>query len=65
MIMNQPIKMGGLGLRSAGDLSPAAFYGGLEQSLPHMCSQDGVCSHLQPLLGDNFRPIESRWKVLI
>ena len=36
MIIRQPLKMGGLGIRSHIETSPAAYIGGLEQALPHI-----------------------------
>ena len=35
LLVPQPIKSGGLGIRSLVETSPAAFYGGIEMSLPH------------------------------
>ena len=45
-IIRQPVKLGGFGLRSQADLSPAAFVGALEQTLPSFTGERGVCHSL-------------------
>ena len=49
-----PIKLGGLGLRSLVETSPAAFVGGVEMSLPHFTGEGGIC----PLLADVVGQVE-------
>ena len=62
--IRQPIKMGGLGIRSNAETSPVAFIGGLEQSLPHLVGVNGVCYQLHPLIG-NMDQNDTRWQPLI
>ena len=65
-VVRQPIKMGGLGLRSNEETSPVAFIGGLEQSLPHLGGATGVCQQLTSQIGDmkNIKN-DTRWQPLI
>ena len=51
-IIRQPIKMGGLGIRSCVETSGPAFVGGLEQALPHLTGDRGVCQNLAAVLGE-------------
>ena len=51
-MIRQPVKMGGLGIRSCEETSPAAFIGGLEQALPHLTGDQGVCKVLTRIIGD-------------
>ena len=44
-----PIKKGGFGLRSQAMLIPYAYYGALEQTIPHFSS--GLCPQLAHLCG--------------
>ena len=68
-IIRQPIKLGGLGLRSQAETCPAAFLGGIEMSIPHMVNLEnediptGVCPQLVELVGEvvGF----SRWSTLL
>ena len=62
-VMRQPVKMGGLGLRSQVELSPAAFIGGLEQSLPHF--SDSICPQLTEVVGDGDGQENLRWQTLL
>ena len=43
----KPVKLGGLGLRSLQEQCYPAFVGALEQSLPRMYGEKGVCSFLE------------------
>ena len=52
LLVRQPVRRGGLGLRSILDTSPAAFVGSVEMSLPHFGGPEGVCRLLEPLLAD-------------
>ena len=51
-VVRQPIRLGGMGLRSQADLSSAAFLGALEQTLPSFVGERGVCPQLAHLVGD-------------
>ena len=62
-VIRQPVKMGGLGIRSCLETSPAAFIGGLEQALPHFTGERGVCQQLKAVIGECSG--ESRWKPLL
>ena len=64
-VVRQPIKMGGCGLRSKVETSPAAFIGGKEQALPHLTGEGGVCPQLQHLLGDWAGQETTRWQQLL
>ena len=48
-VVRQPIKLGGLGMRSQADLSPAAFMGALEPTLPSFIGERGICPQLSQL----------------
>ena len=63
LLVHQPIKLGGLGIRSLIETSPAAFVGGVEMSLPHFTGQDGICTNLVDVIGK----IEggSRWDAFL
>ena len=41
-ITSQPVKLGGLGLRSLAETIPAAFVGSVERALPFMLGQEGM-----------------------
>ena len=63
-ISRQPVRLGGFGLRCQVDLSPAAFIGALEQTVPSFIAERGVCPQLAHLVcptGDTQR----RWKPLV
>ena len=64
-VIRQPIKMGGLGIRSNVETSPAAFIGGLEQALPHFVGENGVCQQLTTLIGQANGHTGARWQPLI
>ena len=51
MLIPQPIKFGGLGVRSLIETSPAAFIGGVEMSLPHFTGVGGICPSLEGVVG--------------
>ena len=57
-----PIRLGGLGLRSQEELSPLAYIGALEQSIPYFGGEDGICPQLAHLMGEN---VADRWAPLI
>ena len=50
-LVHQPVKLGGLGLRSQADTSAAAFIGGVEMSLPHFTGEEGICPQLGEVVG--------------
>ena len=64
-VLRQPVKGGGFGLRSNVETSPAAFIGGLEQSLPHFSGEGGVCPQLSGVLGDWTGQDARRWQHLL
>ena len=41
-VVRQPIRLGGFGLRSQSELSPAAFVGAVEQILPSFVGVKGI-----------------------
>ena len=51
LLATQPIKLGGLGLRSVVETSPAAYVGGVEMSLPHFTGHRAVCPLLHEVIG--------------
>ena len=51
ILIRQPVKQGGLGLRSTEETSPAAFVGGVEMALPHFTGEEGICSLLEDQVG--------------
>ena len=59
LLVPQPIKLGGLGVRSLAETSSAAFIGGVEMSLPHFTGVGGICPLLEEIVG----PVEggTRW----
>ena len=63
LLVHQPIKLGGLGLRSLAETSQAAFRGGVEMSLPHFTGQSGICNLLLDVIGH----VEggSRWSTFL
>ena len=63
--IRQPVKMGGLGLRSQVELSPAAFIGGIEQALPHFVGSNGICQQLAGVLGGGQEQADRRWFPLL
>ena len=64
-IVRQPIRMGGLGIRSQVEVSPAAFIGGVEMSVPHFTNGDTVCQQLEPLIGNFNGNVKERWSRMI
>ena len=63
-VVMQPVRLGGMGLRSQADLSSAAFLGALEQTLPSFVGERGVCPQLAHLVGDS-RDTNQRWAPLL
>ena len=62
-VIRQPVKMGGLGIRSNVETSLAAYVGGLEQALPHFVGERGICNQLRTVIGEMNG--ESRWRHLL
>ena len=62
-VIHQPVKMGGLGIRSNVETRLPAFIGGLEQSVPHFVGEAGICTQLSEILRDF--EYEPRWKPLL
>ena len=62
-VVRQPIMLGGFGLRSQSDLSPAAFIGATEQILPSFVGVKGICPQLAHLLG-SMEDSSQRWRLL-
>ena len=68
MKVRLPVRLGGLGLSSLVDLSPVAFIGGLQQSLPHFIRDRRLCAQLQGILGGpsgELQPADSMWEPLL
>ena len=65
LVTSQPVKMGGLGLRSNLETSLPAFIGGLELALPHLVGADGVCQALSDVIGDGSLPPTQCWQTLL
>ena len=62
--------MGGMGLRSLTDLSPAAYIGAVEQSVTGFTGERGVCPVLSNVVGgeDCFgraAPTDTRWRIML
>ena len=64
IIASMPIKCGGLGLRDQVQLSPAAYFAGLEQALPVFGFERGICPPLGQL-GGGITTILERWRPLL
>ena len=64
-VLRQPVKMGGFGVRSQVELSPAAFVGGLEQAIPHFVGAEGVCQQLVGVIGEGQGQVDRRWQSLL
>ena len=63
-MVRQPVRLGGMGMRSMVDVSLAAFCGSVEQALPHFVGIDGVCKQLGPTIGE-MRDTGTRWRDLM
>ena len=63
-MIRQPIRLGGFGLCSQIDLSPAAFIGAVEQVLPSFVGTKGVCQQLAHLIG-SMEDTQLRWQTLL
>ena len=68
-VVRQPVKMGGMGLRSLADLSPAAYIGAVEQAVPCFTGIRGVCPVLSNVVGgeecfNRAAPTDTRWRIM-
>ena len=63
LTLGLPIKLGSFGLRSQASLSSYAFYGALEQTIPHFDS--GLCPQLAHLYGEEELGQARRWEPLL
>ena len=63
--VRMPARMGGLGLSSMVDLIPAAFVGGVQQSLPHFVGERQLCPQLSCVLGAHLQPANHMWQPLL
>ena len=61
MKVRLPARSGGLGLASMVELIPAAFCGGVQQSLLHFVGERGLCKQLQGVLGGQQQEPGSIW----
>ena len=61
-VVEIPIRMGGLGIREQLALSPIAYIGALEQTLPSFIGESGICPQLAHLVGSDS---EDRWMSLV
>ena len=67
-VARQPVKLGGMGLRSMAELCYPAFLGAMEQTLPRL--HKGFCPMLTPVVGGEEEHGEGatdlgRWRVLL
>ena len=62
--VRQPVRLGGMGMRSMVDVSLLAYVGSVEQALPHFVGEGGVCQQLAPTSGD-MRDAGHRWRDLL
>ena len=62
-VVRQPIRLGGFGLRSQCELSPAAFIGAVEQILPSFVGAKGICPQLAHVTG-SMEESDHRWQQL-
>ena len=64
LLVRQPQRLGGLGLRSKVDVCEVAYVGALEQTIPSFIGQKGICPQLSHLVGD-LGDMAARWQPLI
>ena len=53
-LVRQPVKLGGIVLRSLADTSAVAFIGSVEMAVPHLTSSGGeeaICPQLEEVIG--------------
>ena len=51
LLVWQPVKLGGFGLRLLVETSPVAFVGGVEMAVPSLTGDEGICSVLEGMIG--------------
>ena len=69
-VVRQPVRFGGMGLRSLADISPAAFIGAVEQAVTSFAGENGVCPMLSEVVGGvecfgRTAPSDTRWRVMV
>ena len=64
-LVRQPVRLGGLGLRSLADTCPAAFLGALETALPSFVGEHDGCTVLEDLVGPEVAGEGARWQSLL
>ena len=69
-VVRQPIKFGGMGLRSLVETSPAAYLGALETAIPSFTGDEGICPQLEAVIGGPETwgvdtSSDSRWEVFL
>ena len=71
LVVRQPVKKGGMGIKSTTQLRLAAFIGAVEQSVPTLgLSTTGLCPQLSTIYGGDEcfskrAPKDTRWRVLM
>ena len=65
-----PVRLGGFGFRSLEDSTGIAFIGALEQAVPSLAGERGICNQLEEVMGglDCFgedAPSDARWRVML
>ena len=70
LVVRQPIKMGGMGLKSLVQIRSAAFVGSVEQFVPELGTSAGLCTELIYMFGGDDRfargsPVNNRWRFIL
>ena len=68
--MRLPVRLGGFGFRSLEDMAGIAFIGALEQAVPALSGEDGICCQLEEVMGGQEcfgedAPADQRWRVML
>ena len=63
-MLRTPVRLGGFGLRSMEDVALPAFFGALEQSLPHFLGEEGIFPQLSTTLQEVGEG-PNRWRGLL
>ena len=69
-VVRHPVRLGGFGLRSLEETAGPAFLGALEQAIPALSGERGICTMLEGVFGGDYcfgedAPEESRWRVML
>ena len=69
-IIRLPVRLGGFGFRSLEDMAGIAFIGALEQAVPALAGEDGICRQLEEVMGGQEcfgedAPADQRWRVML